>query len=88
MKSSPESRKAEYERLRTRRTALLDRISAIRADLARGLDQDSSERAVELENADVLHEIARVAEEELEQIEAALGSLRGVDKPDNPVEQV
>ena len=43
---------------------------------------------MELENADVLHEIARVAEEELEQIEAALGSLRGVDKPDNPVEQV
>jgi hypothetical protein len=55
-----------------RRTALKSRLEAIRRDVGRGLDRNSSERAIELENAEVLDEIARVAQEELEQIEKKL----------------
>jgi hypothetical protein len=55
-----------------RRAALLARLEAIRADIGRGLNPNSSERAIELENADVLYEIARVAQEELDQVEENL----------------
>ena len=58
-----------------RRTALRSRLEAIRRDARRGLDRDSSERAVELENAEVLNEIARVAQEDLEQVEKKLAQL-------------
>ena len=59
-----------------RRDALRSRLDAIRRDVAQGLDADSGERAVQLENAEVLDEIARVAQEELEEIEKKLVLLR------------
>lgn len=65
--------------LRERREALLNqrnnlrkRLSAIQKDFAKGLDQDWEEQAIELENAEVLNEIARVTGEELSKIERAI----------------
>lgn len=68
--------KDDIEKLLERREALRERLAAIRADHARGLDRDSSERAVELENAEVLNEIARVAEVELASVEERIGRAR------------
>lgn len=59
-------RKAELER----------RLEKIRADYAGGLDPDSEERASQLENADVLEELTRLAVEELDQIERQLRAHR------------
>ncbi len=47
---------------------LEERLSRIRKDLTTGLSADFEEQAVELENRDVLLEIARVTEEELERL--------------------
>ena len=44
---------------------LEERLNRIRKDLTTGLSADFEEQAVELENRDVLLEIARVTEEEL-----------------------
>ncbi len=60
------------QELLTRKAELTQRLQAIRADLARGLDADSEEQAVQLENMEVLQEIGRLAENELESIEKAL----------------
>jgi len=63
--------------LEQRRRELRERLEAIKRDLGRGLDRDTEEQAVELENMEVLQEIARVAEKELEDVEAKLAELRG-----------
>lgn len=44
---------------------LEERLARIQKDIAGGLNPDFSEQAVQLENRDVLLEIARVTEEEL-----------------------
>jgi aspartate/tyrosine/aromatic aminotransferase len=54
---------------------LEQRLNKIRQDLATGFSADSEERATELENQDVLFEIARVSEEELESINKKLKQL-------------
>lgn len=54
------------------REQLRQRLDAIREDFAKGLDQDWEEQAVQLENAEVLNEIARVTAEELSKIEVAV----------------
>jgi cell division septum initiation protein DivIVA len=54
---------------------LEQRLTKIRQDLAHGYSADSEERATEMENQDVLMEIARVAEEELESINKKLQQL-------------
>jgi RNA polymerase-binding transcription factor DksA len=59
-----------------RRDDLRDRIAAIRRDLAGGLDDDLEEQAQQLENYDTLLEICRVAEEELNKVEAALSEMQ------------
>lgn len=66
----------DTESLRERRDALRKRLDAIAADIRRGLDADSEEQAVELENAEVLDEIARVTREELARVEEALARHR------------
>jgi hypothetical protein len=48
------------------------RLDKIKADLKGGLEADWEEQAVQLENRDVLLEIARVTEEELEKVKADL----------------
>lgn len=63
------------DELLARRKELVDRLDAIRADLARGLDQDAEEQALQLENMEVLQEIRRLAEDELAAIDAELAEL-------------
>lgn len=58
--------------LEQRRRELRERLETIEKDYARGLDPDSEERAVQLENAEVLAAIARSTAEELEQVERLL----------------
>jgi hypothetical protein len=65
---------ASREDLLEKRKELMTRLAAIRADLGRGLDADSKEQAIQLENIDVLSEIARVAEEEIANIDRQLAA--------------
>ncbi len=64
------------DELAAQRDELLARLAAIRADLARGLDADSKEQAIQLENLDVLNEIARVAEVQLGKINQQLSEFK------------
>ena len=68
-------RNARIQQLRQRRDELQKRLDAIKADYRRGLSADSDEQAIELENADVLAEIGRVAANELAQVEQELRQL-------------
>lgn len=65
----------EIQQLSEKRDELLARLDAIRKDYQRGLDADSEERAIQLENAEVLDGIARAAEAELQRIETRLAAL-------------
>lgn len=65
-----ESASAEtIESLMLRRAGLQGRLDAIAADIRSGLDADSGERAVQLENREVLEEIERVTRVELERVQ-------------------
>lgn len=61
--------------LETRRAELVQRIDAIQRDYGRGLDADSEERAVQLENAEVLAALNEQAYAELKDIDAELARL-------------
>ncbi|MDZ4728566.1 MAG: hypothetical protein SH820_01310 [Xanthomonadales bacterium] len=63
------------DQLMQRKSELEKRLQAIRNDLGLGLAADSAEQAIELENLEVLQEINRLAEVELNQINAALAKL-------------
>jgi len=63
------------EELITQRNALKERLDKIKKDFSKGLDADSEERAVQLENADVLNEIARTTEQSLIQVEEEITRL-------------
>ena len=65
------------ESLEARRAELEKRLNKIRQDLASGLDADSEEQAVQLENMEVIQEIARLAENELEELNRKLENLDG-----------
>ncbi len=64
-----QQRKQELEK---QRDELAERLRRINMDYRRGLDQDAEEQATELQNAEVLQEIARVTSEELGKIESAI----------------
>jgi len=64
------------DQLILRRNELLTRLEAIRKDVRQGLDADSKEQAIQLENMDVLREIARLGEEELANINKELRILK------------
>ncbi len=66
---------AAADALKARQTELEKRLEAIRKDMAGGLDADSAEQAIQLENYEVLSEIARLAENELAQVKEKLGNL-------------
>ncbi len=55
-----------------RREDLVARLESIEADYRSGLDANSAERSLQLENAEVLDRIAEAAAEELERIEIKL----------------
>ena len=63
------------EELITQRDTLKERLEKIKQDFSKGLDADSEERAVQLENADVLNEIARTSEQALIQVEKEIARL-------------
>lgn len=70
-----ESRAGEIELLKQKRDELRERLIAIERDYRQGLSADSEERAVQLENADVLTGIAKSTAEELDRIETKLREL-------------
>lgn len=66
---------AQKARLDARYAELNQRLQAIRADYARGLEADSEERAQQLANAEVLAEIMRVSEEDLAKVSQELAKI-------------
>jgi hypothetical protein len=64
-----------YDALMTRKTELEKRLTAIERDLGSGLDRDFEEQAIQLENFAVLQEIARVAHNELRELNNRLARL-------------
>ncbi len=63
------------DELTQNRDELLKRLEAIRKDLRGGLDADSKEQAIQLENMQVLQEIARVTDENLQQINKQISAI-------------
>jgi hypothetical protein len=63
------------DELTQNRDELLKRLEAIRKDLRGGLDADSKEQAIQLENMQVLQEISRVTEENLQQLNKQISAL-------------
>lgn len=66
---------ADKARLTEKRDELRTRLDAIRADVRRGLETDLEERAIQLQNDEVLAGIANATAAELEQVEAQLAEL-------------
>jgi len=64
-----QAKKAE---LLSKREELLNRLDAIKKDYASGLSADSEEQALQLENAEVLAEISRVTNEDLQKVTQAI----------------
>ena len=62
--------------LEARRDELVSRLKAIHRDIGRGLEKDFEEQAIQLENLEVLQEIARLAEVELRELEIKLAGLK------------
>ena len=69
---------AQKTALEARHPELTQRIAAIQRDYATGLSADSEERAQELENAEVLAEISRVANDDLAQVTKELARIKGL----------
>ena len=61
--------------LQRKRDELIERLANINKDYRQGLDPDSEERAIQLENAEVLDGIATATQEELNRIEDELENL-------------
>jgi hypothetical protein len=61
--------------LLAKRDELRERLEAIERDYRQGLDRDSEEQAIQLENAEVLDGIARATRDELDNIEKKLAEL-------------
>ncbi|NNL95483.1 MAG: hypothetical protein HKO64_07650 [Xanthomonadales bacterium] len=64
--------KSDRSSLLARREALVKRLEAIKRDLGSGLDKDYEEQAIQLENLEVLQEIHRVTEAEINDIDRQL----------------
>jgi hypothetical protein len=65
----------EKQQLIQKRNELRSRLESIEKDYRQGLDSDSEEQAVQLENAEVLAAIAKSTSEELQRIEERLAEL-------------
>ena len=74
------AKQSEIDDLKEQRSKLRQKLAAIEADYRKGLVPDSDDRAIELENADVLEEIARTVANELESIEKRLSELASNSK--------
>ena len=67
---------SEMKSLLDREAELEERLQAIAADIRGGLDRDSEERAVQLENREVLEEIERVTTAELARVRQLIADAR------------
>ena len=65
---------SDKETLLNKKQELEERLERIKRDLGHKLSADSEEQATELENRDVILEIARVTEEELARVSAELNA--------------
>lgn len=65
----------QKELLIEKRNELRTRLDSIEKDYRQGLDPNSEEQAVQLENAEVLEVIAKSTSEELQHIEELLAKL-------------
>lgn len=65
----------KLDELQYQKCTLEKKISAIKADLKAGLNPDSGEQAIQLENYEVLFEILRTSESELAKINKKLNRL-------------
>ena len=65
----------EKQQLQERQQELIERLEAIEQDYRSGLEADAEERAVQLENAEVLENIGQAAADELAEIEKRLEEL-------------
>lgn len=75
MSDQTNTNKETKRTLLKKRDELKARLEAIENDYQQGLDPDSGERAVQLENAEVLEGIAKVTADELQDIEDQLAAL-------------
>lgn len=66
----------EQAQLEQQRDELRARLDTIRSDLRQPLEADSEERAIQLENREVLEGIARATSEELARVEQRLARVR------------
>lgn len=67
--------KNERQQLIAKRDELRARLESIEKDYRKGLDADSEEQALQLENAEVLKGIAKSTAEELQRVEEQLARL-------------
>lgn len=67
--------KDQKNSLLIKREELQQRLISIQNDFANGLDRDWEEQAIQLENAEVLNEIARVTAVELTKTELAIEAI-------------
>lgn len=65
----------DNEALIDKKHLLEEKLDRIKIDLRQRLSADSEERAIELENQDVLMEIAHVTKAELEAVNAKLNGV-------------
>lgn len=75
MSNSDSAGQKEKAKLVEERDKLREKLTAIEADYRKGLTSDSDDRAIELENADVLGGIAKALADELSMIETRLAEL-------------
>ena len=73
--SEIETIEIEIKELQEKKDELLSRLEAIQKDYRSGLSADSEEQAIQLENAEVLEEISRVTNEELQKVSQALDRI-------------
>ena len=66
----------DIETLKKQQAELIERLDAINRDYRQGLDPDSGERAVQLENAEVLEGIAKATQSELDRVNAEIEKLQ------------
>ena len=76
LKKPEQGMKPDMEALVLRESKLQGRLQAIAADIRGGLDRDSEERALQLENREVLEEIERVTAIELASVRQLIADAK------------
>lgn len=69
----------KLEKLNSEKAKLEQTIDSIKADLRQGLDATRSEQAVQLENYEVLMELLRISESELNEINTQIYQLENAN---------